>query len=282
MRLMAPKKLVKKLMLLMTVINSSGKNNTLYSYIAKFITQGDISLDFFLCLVHQSFTLAQSSQVIGSNDSTPAVPFNFEGFYLNTLQPATSNGTITTLKYCYYGTRDRSVNIYQSLVAVYRKGLRGNYDRISDTVLITKHRPSDTVLQTDVLLQGFNCDYLELNKNISVVVGDVIGACVYDTSNVEVLNLVSLTDNGGFLPVDSVHHADCDTGELPRRLVNDHLEATTRRVLLHLFAQIGKSTCMYSHTNRKNCTYVCACIYGHLCSKNYWHLYSSRWHWKGH
>lgn len=115
--------------------------------------------------------------------------------------------------------------------------------RVSDTILITKRLPSDNVPQADVLLLGFNCDYLELDESISVITGDLIGACVYDNSDVETLNLVSLTDNGDFLPVDSVNHADCDTGTLPRRLMNDHLENTMRRVTLHLFAEIGMFMC---------------------------------------
>ena len=169
----------------------------------------------------------------------PAVAFNFEGFYLNTVRPAPSNGTITTIEYCYYGRRDNSMRIYQSLVAVYRLSTRGTMTRVSDTISIAKRLPSDNVLPSDVLLQGFNCDYLELNENISVIVGDLIGACIYDNSDIEVLNLVSLTERGDFLPVDSVNHADCESGELPRRLMEDHLENTMRRVTLHLFAEIG-------------------------------------------
>lgn len=197
-------------------------------------------------VVYHRFTLAQSSSnypIIGSNDSTPAVAFNFEGFYLNTLRPAPSNGTITTIEYCYYGRRDNSVRTYQSLVAVYRSSTRGTMVRVSDTIQIIKRLPSDNVPEADILLQGFNCDYLELNDNISVIAGDLIGACIYDNSDIEVLNLVSLTESGDFLPVDSVNHADCDTGTLPRRLMNDHLEDTTRRVRLHLFAEIGTFMC---------------------------------------
>jgi hypothetical protein len=194
------------------------------------------------CTVHQSFTQAQSSPdypIIGSNDSTPAIAFNFEGFYLNTLRPAPSNGTITTIEYCYYGRRDNSVRIYQSLVAVYRRATRGTVNRVSDTIQITKRLPSDNVPPADVLLLGFNCDYLELNQNISVIAGDLIGACIYDDSDTETLNLVSETESGEFLPVDSANNADCNSGTLPRRIDEDTLEDTMRRVRLHLFAEIG-------------------------------------------
>lgn len=197
-------------------------------------------------IVYHSFTLAlnlSNNPIIGSNNSTPAVAFNFEGFFLNTLRPAPSNGTIKTLEYCYYGRRDNSVRRYQSLVALYRRSDQETMTRVSDTIQIMKWLPSDNVPQADVLLQGFNCDYLDLNTNISVIAGDLIGACIYDNSDIEQLNLVSLTDSGDFLPVDSVNHADCDTGTLPRRLMNDHLEATNRRVLLHLFAEISKLLC---------------------------------------
>ena len=120
-------------------------------------------------------------------------------------------------------------------------------NRVSDTIQIRKRLPSDNVSPADVLLEGFNCDYLELNENISVIAGDLLGACIYDDSDIEVLNLVSLTDSGDILPMDSANHADCNTGTLPRRINEDNLEETMRRVRLHLFAEIG--TFMHVYNN---------------------------------
>ena len=151
-------------------------------------------------------------------------------------------------------------------MAVYRTATRDTFIRVSDTILITKRLPVDNVPQADILLPGFNCDYLNLNKNISVMAGDLIGACIYDNSDVEQLNLVSLTDSGDFLPVDSVNHADCDTGTLPRRLMNDHLEATTRRVLLHLFAEISKFLCSKSTLCLYAYMEICTQIIAGICT----------------
>ena len=161
---------------------------------------------------------------------------------------------------------------YKSLVAVYRPGTRGNFDRVSDTITITKQNPSANILVANTLLLGFNCDYYELDEAINVTMGDVIGACVYDTGDTGQLDLVSSTDNGDFLPVDSVNHADCDTGTVPRRLMNDHLEATNTRILLHLFAEIGKFSCVHACIAKA----VCICKYGDLYPNNCWHLHSSR------
>lgn len=216
------------------------------------------------------FTLAQDSStttLIGSNDTTPLLPFDTDGFYINTARPAVQNGTISSLNYCYYGRQDNSKNRYQSLVAVYRPtGVRGIYISISDTIIISKLTPALTVPQADTLIRGFNCDYYELQESVQVLKGDVIGACIYDTSNIGQLDLLSQTSEGYTLLVDSAHNADCDKGVLPSIIRGDSLEGTTRRGILHVSAEICKSL-IY--------TDVLSCMeYGvHIC----WHSHGSQY-----
>ena len=196
-------------------------------------------------------TLAQveeKSNIIGSKDSTPLNPFGNDGFYLNKERPAPSNGTIKSVQYCYYGRRDTSVNTYQSLVALYRPGARSTFDRVSDTLIISKRRPISNVPPGDVLLRGFNCDVYELETSIQVQKGDVIGACIYDNSNIGNLDLISRTPstNGGYtLFVDSVNRADCDSGTLPSKLYNDNFEGTMDEGILHVSAEICESVNSY-------------------------------------
>ena len=175
------------------------------------------------------------SLVIGSNVTTRLTPFNSDGFYLNTARPAPSNGTITGFSYCFYGNRDNSIRIYQSLVALYRarEGRIKRYERVSDTFVISKRTP---------FTQGFNCTSYELNVGLQVLQGDMIGACIYDTSNTGQLDLVSLSSlNESYtLLSESVHHADCDTEVLPDRILEDALERTRQNVILHISAEISK------------------------------------------
>ena len=191
------------------------------------------------------FTLAlngSTTTLIGSNDSTQLSPFSMDGFYINTARPAAQNGTISSFNYCYYGRLDNSKDRYQSLVAVYRPtGIRGIYINISDTIVISKSTPTLTAPQADALIRGFNCDYYELQESVQVLAGDVIGACIYDTSNIGELDLLSRTSEGYTLLADSAHSADCDKGVLPSIVRGDNLEGTTRRGILHVSAEICKS-----------------------------------------
>lgn len=198
------------------------------------------------------FTLALNSStatLIGSNDSTQFSPFDVDGFYINKARPAAKNGTISGLNYCYYGRRDNSKDRYQSLIAVYRPaGIRNNnYERISDIIVISKLTPTSTVPQADALMRGFNCDYYELQENVQVIADDVIGACVYDTSNIGQLDLLSSTSEGYTLLMDSANHADCENGLLPSIIRGDSLEETMRRGILHVSAEICKCL-LYTNT----------------------------------
>lgn len=173
----------------------------------------------------------------------PLNRFGNDGFYLNKAKPAPANGTIKGLQYCYYGRRDSSVNRYQSLVALYRPGERSTYDRVSETLIISKRTPTRlNNVQPDELLQiGFQCDDYELETGLQVQTGDVIGACIYDNSNIGNLDLLSRASsaNGGYtLFVDGTNHADCDSGMLPVRLYNDDFEATLNQGILHVSAEI--------------------------------------------
>lgn len=179
--------------------------------------------------------------LIGSNESSPLSPFDFDAFYLNTARPAQINGTINSLSYCYYGRRDSSADFYQSLVALYRSAGRSGYQRISETVVITKRNPTLQTSPDEVLLRGFNCDYYELSENVQVMEGDLIGACIFDTARIGKLDLLSVTSDGYSLLADGGNTIDCDRGTLPMTIMGDILEGTRRRGILHVSAEICKS-----------------------------------------
>ena len=204
------------------------------------------SLIFSNLTVYQ-LTLAlamSSSPIIGSNVSTPQILDSVstaERFYLNTARPAPCNGTITSLEYCYYGEMTNSRRTYQSIVALYRPVGGTSYQRISDTISISKQTPIREIPSADVLLPGFNCDSYELNSSIQVQMGDVIGACIYDTLNTEQLDLVSLTGDGLILPFKGDSDAGCEDDILPDT-VDGLRDDDSRRIILHVFAEISKSS----------------------------------------
>lgn len=227
-----------------------------------------LSLEKLISTVqHRTLALNNPTSIlIGSNDSTPLSPFDVDGFYINTARPAPSNGTITTLNYCYYGRRDNSKDLYQSLIALYRPAIRSSYERVSDTIIVSKLPPTSTVPQTDVLMRGFNCDYYELQGSLQVLEGDVLGACIFDTSRIGQLDLISFTREGYTFLRDGANNVDCDRGVLPLEIGGDTLERTIRRGILHVSAGICKSL-VYTGADLIMEYHVCNC----------WHSHSSRY-----
>ncbi len=188
---------------------------------------------------------ALGATIVGSNVSIAAQASTRERFYLNTAKPAPTNGTITHLRYCYYGREDDNRNTYQALMALYRleqprPGSR-NYRRIMDTVSIVKRAPLSRVPSADALLPGFSCDSVELERSVQVLLGDVIGACIYDTliNSIRQLDVVSRSDNGYRMLYNSADDEDCENGILPE-VVGSNLEQTSIPRILHVFAEICK------------------------------------------
>ena len=155
--------------------------------------------------------------------------------YLNTERPALTNGSVTSINYCYYGPGVIGIlSTYQALVAIFRpfNGNR-NYRRISNTITLRKQ----TSL-TD-LLPGFDCDSYQLEQSVQVLEGDVIGACIDEISGTMPLSLVSRSDeNGYFMRLTDADNIPCADGVLPE--VIDDLSSSGRRRILHVFADISK------------------------------------------
>ena len=182
---------------------------------------------------------------MGSNVSTAAQVSTRERFYLNTPRPAPINGTITHFRYCYYGEEDSDRNIYQALMALYRPepGSGTNYQRITDTVSVIKRTPLSEVPQAEALLPGFNCDSIELEESVQVLLGDVIGACIYDTfSSIDRLDVVSESEDGYFMLYNSADDEDCENRVLPELVIGSNLEKSSILRILHIFAEICKSS----------------------------------------
>jgi hypothetical protein len=191
---------------------------------------------------HISFALSESGR-IGDNNQTP----NFlvlttddpDGLYLNTDRPATCNGTISLLQYCYYGRADIFQNTYRSLIAIYRPVNQSHYVRVSETISVTRRSyPFPLIPQADNLLPGFNCDLQRLTQSVDVVAGDIIGVCIYNSGGTSEIDMITFRPGGYRMLFEGIGDIRCDTGEMPQ-VVGDRLQQDSFPRVLHISAEIS-------------------------------------------
>ena len=161
-----------------------------------------------------------------------------DGVYLNTDRPATCNGTISLLEYCYYGDSDILFQeTYRSLIAVYHLVNESRYERVSETISITRRSyPFPLTPQADNILPGFNCDSQVLTPSIRVETGDIIGVCIYNSRKTSELDMITLRPGGYQMMFEG--GVRCDTGEMPL-VLGDRLQPDLFPRVLHVSAKIG-------------------------------------------
>ena len=179
--------------------------------------------------------------IIGDTDQTPnylvLTTNDPDGVYLNTDRPATCNGTISLLEYCYYGDLDLIQNTYRSLIAVYRPVNQSHYERVSETISITRRSyPFPLTSQADNILPGFNCNSQVLIPSITVQTGDIIGVCIYNSGGTSELDMITFRSGGYRMMFES--GVRCDTGEMPQ-VVGDRLQLDSAARTLHISAILG-------------------------------------------
>ena len=161
-----------------------------------------------------------------------------DGVYLNTDRPATCNGTISLLEYCYYGDFDIFQETYRSLIAVYRLVNESRYERVSETISITRRSyPFPLTSQADNILPGFNCNSQVLTPSIRVETGDIIGICIYNSRGTSELDMITFRPGGYRMMFEG--GVRCDTGEMPL-VLGDRLQPDRFRRVLHVSAEICK------------------------------------------
>ena len=161
-----------------------------------------------------------------------------DGVYLNTDRPAAGNGTITFVEYCYYGVLDILQNTYRSLIAVYRPVNQSHYERVSETISITRRSyPFPLTSQADNILPGFNCNSQVLIPSIRVQTGDIVGVCIYNSGGTSELDVITFRLGGYRMLFEG--GIRCDTGEMPL-LVGDRLRLDSAPRVLHVSAEICK------------------------------------------
>ena len=126
-----------------------------------------------------------TSSSIGSNvrvnlSNSESVGYHAQ-YYLNTARPASCNGTISSVDYCYYGpsqySSDRRTGYWIAVVALYRLQPNGSYSRVSNrSMLLLK---GDNPRSSDRILLNFNCDTYVPRSIMRVQEGDIFGALLF-------------------------------------------------------------------------------------------------------
>ena len=195
---------------------------------------------------------------IGSNISDSYLASEARRFYLNTAKPALCNGTASSLEYCYYGPTKFMGNTrtFLATVAIYRQSSeRSSYERVSDTITISKQTPSNHVQPSETIRSGFNCDSYTLNADIRVQEGDVIGACLFDPGfRSQKLLLVSQNSSNGYLMLyQEISTAGCGVDVLPNLVSESDLVQDDVLKVLHVLAVISKiSQCCFETCREYN------------------------------
>lgn len=135
---------------------------------------------------------SQESRVSGPDDDGSF-------FYLNTLQSAEANGTVSSIRYCY-AKPQATHQLYQATVGFYRRYRDSDiFQLVSDfSFNLTIVENSITAENSTVISSNdFRCDYRSFPP-VAIQEGDVIGACTRDFPDLSIGRLV-LTGRVSFL-----------------------------------------------------------------------------------
>lgn len=190
---------------------------------------------------------------IGNSDQRELRGRSDRGFFLDTNNPATCTGTVTSWRVCYYGPNDVRIGSYWATYAVYRRmGSDGNerYERVSQ--IFSAVRATSNLLGNDVVdgilrEEGYACydDAIEDSGDmtpVTIQAGDLLGACIFNPDNApgdnrRQLDIVGCIETGGSSLLE-MSDDECTTKALPSNIPSSQLSNRSNR-RLHLFAAIG-------------------------------------------
>ena len=192
------------------------------------------------------------------NSETEITAARDRRFYLNTANPATCNGTVSSWTVCYYGpsSLDSSAS-YWATYAVYRRNNsdgQERYDQVSRMFSAVRANgiaariadPEDGDIQED----GFVC-YSDSTGGTPVTIqaGDIIGACIFDPDDNNILSSfdrlqLDIVGRQTGTPGESLlqlseSEASCSRNSIPNSVLGNDLSSRDDR-RLHLYANISK------------------------------------------
>ena len=197
-------------------------------------------------------TSAQQEQCgsIGNSDETAATASRTQMFYLDTANAAACTGNITSWRVCYYGPD--SVNNrgnYWATYAVYRMMGSGDsvrYIRVSGMFsavrTIAIFVSVDPVADGEITEGGFNCYDDAIDSPLTIQAGDILGACVFDPDDIQLiitrlpLDVVGEANGESLLQMGT---SDCSRTDILSDVPANQLSPINSR-RLHIYASIGK------------------------------------------
>lgn len=196
-----------------------------------------VSVDrLFIKDVFLSLTDAQVLGQIGTPINNQYIPSNANNtpFILNTGAPASADGIVINVRYCYTLETPIFARLYQATAGFYRSTQRNQYNLIYD-FNITKSA-SNTIGE---IKDSFQCDDLSL-PNIALQQGDVLGVCSSKFSEMSI-GRVNLIGEGGGVgaggdPLLSTTGVCTSVGNVPME-IRTQLQQLTSGVLL-IYANI--------------------------------------------
>ncbi len=170
-------------------------------------------------------------------------------FYIDRGNCAECAGMITSISYCFHRL---SVGIslpheLLATVAVYTPASSDPNEEmfmVSSTPIVISKSANDYTI--DLGSADFTCSELSLTQPVSVAVGDVLGACLFDPPDSDGvaryrLDLVSRASGEDLRRTDthSSNPAGCSATSVPSSLSGSNSRDSTSRSL-HLWAKIGE------------------------------------------
>lgn len=171
--------------------------------------------------------------VVGTSEEEERTANTVYEFYLNTQDAAPCNGTLHTFRFCYYHPT-RGSSSFLSTFAIYRRNSQTNsYHAVSQA--FNAERNSENIGQ-----DSFTCTTLDLRRPITVQVGDVLGACIFDPPSSDIFQLDIVGSNAGDERYLMTHrHARCGIVDVPSTVESTSLVRESSLVL-HIHGNIGK------------------------------------------
>ena len=157
-------------------------------------------------------------------------------FYLNTNAPATANGTISSIQYCYTldTSNSENIDIYLTTVGIYRP-VGNSYTLINSTVLIFDHNADQFPPDID---NTYHCTETNIAE-FEVQTGDVIGVCMARSQRTEIVNVYAEGLAGGSI-VRSSNSDTCSSIGMAESSVSVAELREVQHEFIRIFANIGK------------------------------------------
>ena len=210
-------------------------------------------INIVLCLASAQQEQCHECGSIGNSDETAGTASRAQMFYLDTANPASCTGNVTSWRVCYYGPDSiDNRGSYWATYAVYRRMGSGNsvrYVNVSEIFRATRtiDDPNFTgvpIIDGAIAQGGFNCydDAIDVgNSPLTVQAGDILGACVFNPDDQFGVNRLPL-DVVGEVGGESLQQMDtggCSRTNIPSDISINQLSTLNSR-RLHIHANIGK------------------------------------------